>query len=515
MITLSRPTIMALVGVLIGILLTVFGFSILGEQTPSAITTNEQPLYWVAPMDPSYRRDKPGKSPMGMALVPVYDMGGNDELGTVRIDPAMTNNLGVRTAHVVRGKLHTHLRGVGYVQYNPETLVQIAPRVQGWVEQLFVAADGEYIEKGDALYSLYSPELVNAQEELVLALNRGNKNLIHAANRRLSALQISDDFIAQLRKNKRVQRAVVFTAPQAGFISELKVLPGAHVEPSNTLMMIANLDDVWVEVELLERQASLVREGMDATMQLVDTPDKARSGKVEYVYPTIDPKTRTVKVRLRFSNTDHVIKPNMFATVFLAEVASQESLLVPREALIRTANQTRVVLALGEGKFRSVVVEVGRISDDTAQITDGLEEGNRVVTSAQFLIDSESNKSAEMARMSAGDTVKMSTTMMSDSAQENVWTTATVTKVMLDMGMVELSHEPIEAWSWPAMTMSFSASQAAAIYQLNVGDKILAQLSKNESSGYRLLKWQQQTDGGEPQEQESGTPKMPSEEQNK
>ena len=516
---LNRPIIIGLASALAGVLLTVSGFLLLGDETPAAGTSDEKPLYWVAPMDSNYRRDKPGNSPMGMALVPVYDKSGTDKPGTVVIDSTMTQNLGVRTTEVVRGKLSTRLTGVGTVHYNPETLVQITPRVEGWVEELFVAADGEFVEKGDALYSLYSPELVNAQEELVLALNRSNRGLQEAALRRLSALQINDEFIARLQKTKRVQRAVVFAAPQAGFVGDLMVLAGAHVRPSKSLMMIANLDDVWVDVELLERQATLVRAGMDATLQLADGLNRSRTGTVEYVYPTVDPKTRSVKVRLRFPNPDHVIKPNMFATVSLADTALYDSLLVPRGALIRTAQETRVVLALGDGKFRSVEVEVGRIAGDTAQIIDGLKEGDNVVTSAQFLIDSESNKSAEMSRMSETGAAEMSemsemSEMGAKANQGEVWTAATVTKVMPEMDMVELLHEPIDAWDWPAMTMSFGTKLAENISQLKVGDRILAQLAEGEDSGYRMLQWRAQDDLQASPQQETNMSVMPTNEPN-
>lgn len=509
--TLNKPTMFALVGALAGVLITVSGFLLLADEAPTATTTDEKPLYWVAPMDPNYRRDKPGKSPMGMALVPVYDKSGTDKPGTVTIDATMTQNLGVRTTEVRRDTLNTSLTGTGIVRYNPETLVQISPRVEGWVEELFVAADGEYVEKGEPLYSLYSPELVNAQEELILALNRSNKSLQEAALRRLSALQVSDEFIARLRKSKRVQRAVVITAPQTGFVRNLMILSGAHVKPSNPMMTIANLDDVWVDVELLERQAALVRVGMDATMLLTDGSNHSRAGRVEYVYPTVDPKTRSIKIQLRFPNSDHLIKPNMFVTVSLSDIALQDSLLVPREALIRTAKQTRVVLALGEGKFRSVEVEVGRIAGDTAQIISGLNEGDSVVTSAQFLIDSESNKSAEMSRMSETDAVGMGE-MEAKTNPDEVWTTASVTKVMPEMGMVELSHEPIEAWDWPAMTMSFNAVPEANINQLKVGDRIHAQLAEGEDSGYRMLDWRAQDDPPASPQREANMSEMPTNE---
>ena len=366
---------------------------------------SRQPLYWVAPMDPTYRRDGPGKSPMGMDLVPVFDDANSEGgPGTIRISPEVVNNLGVRTAPAGFAALPTRIRTVGYVQYDEDRRIHIHPRVEGWVEKLYVKASGDPVEAGQPVYELYSPQLVNAQEEYLLALKRDNPRLVEAAGDRLRALQLSPDFIAQLRRDRTVRQTVTFYAPQNGVVDNLNIREGFFVMPGTTLMSIGVLEDVWVEAEVFERQSPLVKIGLPVTMSLDYLPGRQWQGRVDYVYPSLDDKNRTLRVRLRFANEDRTLKPNMFAQVEILADPVEGALVVPREAVIRTGNQDRVVLALGEGRFQSTVVELGRVGERHVEIRSGLEEGDSVVVSAQFLLDSESSKRADLMRMDAGET---------------------------------------------------------------------------------------------------------------
>ena len=388
----------ALVG---GVLMYSFGGGT-SNSDPMA-STKKEPLYWVAPMDPNYRRDKPGKSPMGMDLIPVYDEGekSNDEgPGTISISPDVINNLGVRTGLVERKPLHSEIVTVGYVKYDEDKLIHIHPRVSGWVEKLHVKAAGDPVIEGEPLYALYSPELVNAQEELVLALNRKNARLIQAAEDRLKALQIPEASIETLKRTLKIQQTVTFYAPQTGVVDNLNIREGFFVKPGTTMLSIGALDQVWVEAEIFERQAALVKSGDSVTMTLDYLPGKTWSGRVDYVYPTLDSKTRTVRLRLRFDNPDLALKPNMFAQVAVHSDSAEQLLVIPREALIRTGNQDRVVLVLGEGSFKSIAVKVGRENQDSIEVLEGLAEGERIVSSAQFLLDSESSKTSDFKRMS-------------------------------------------------------------------------------------------------------------------
>ena len=401
-----KPIIM---GMIIGGIISFGAYTVLipvgSEQTTAS--AEKKPMYWVAPMDANYRRDKPGKSPMGMDLVPVYDDGGkgpDEGPGTIRISSDVINNLGVRTSTAGYKSLHTEINTVGYVTYDEDKLVHIHPRVEGWVEKLYVKAIGDPVKKNQPLYDIYSPELVNAQEELLLALDRKNSRLISAAQNRLKALQLPKFAIEQLKKTKKVQPNITFYAPQNGVIENLKIREGFFVKPGSTLMSIGDLSEVWVEAEVFERQAGQVKTGTPITMTLDYMPGKKWQGQVDYIYPTLDAKTRTVKVRLRFKNEDGEFKPNMFAQIAIHTTGEENALLIPKEALIRTGNQDRVVLALGEGSFKSVAVRVGRFDSESVEILEGLSDGEKIVTSAQFLLDSESSKSSDFKRMNHADT---------------------------------------------------------------------------------------------------------------
>jgi Cu(I)/Ag(I) efflux system membrane fusion protein len=368
---------------------------------PGEADDKDKPLYWVAPMDPNYRRDGPGKSPMGMDLVPVYadDVKASGGSGTVEISPEVVNNLGVRTATVSRQPLQPRIRTVGYVQYNEDRLIHIHPRVEGWIERLYVKAAGDPVERGQPLYALYSPQLVNAQEELLLALKRDNRPLQKAARDRLLALQMTPEFIEQLEQDRKVRQTITFRAPQTGVIDNLNIREGFYVLPGTTLMSVGALDDVWVEAEVFERQASRVRVGQAVVMRLDYLPGRRWQGRVDYIYPSLDEKTRTLRIRLRFANEQRELKPNMFAQVDIDTAGDADTLVVPREAIIRTGSQDRVVLALGEGRFKSIAVSLGRMDENSVEVLDGLREGDSVVVSAQFLLDSESSKTSDFLRM--------------------------------------------------------------------------------------------------------------------
>jgi len=351
-------------------------------------------------MDPNYRRDAPGKSPMGMDLVPVYATDEADGPGTVRISSAVINNLGVRTAEVGRGVFETQIRTVGHVTFDENQLVHIHPRVEGWIETLAVKAEGDPVTEGAPLFALYSPTLVNAQEELVLALNRDNPGLIRAALERLSALEVPQSAIDEVRRTRRVSQTITLHAPHSGVLRTLAVREGMYVSPGMNVMTIGPLDHVWVVGELYERQAAEVVTGDAIRLTLDYLPGREWAGTVDYVYPSLNEETRTVRIRSEIGNDDGALKPGMFGELTIRPARETTPvLLIPREALIRTGEQNRVVLALDGGRFKSVSVTPGRIGRDQVEILEGIEAGDRIVTSAQFLIDSESSKTSDFLRM--------------------------------------------------------------------------------------------------------------------
>jgi len=457
----------------IGVILNFGAYKVLtlakNDQISTAAPAEKKPIYWVAPMDANYTRDKPGKSPMGMDLVAVYDDGENgpDEgPGTIRISPDVINNLGVRTVTVSYKSLHTQINTVGYVAYNEDKLVHIHPRVQGWIEKLYVKAIGDPVKKHQPLYDIYSPELVNAQEELLLALDRKNSRLITAAQNRLAALQLPKLAVAKLKKTRKVQQNITFYSPQNGVVENLKIREGFFVKPGSTLMSIGDLSEVWVEGEIFERQAGLVKTGTPVTMTLDYLPGKTWQGKIDYIYPTLDIKTRTVKVRLRFKNDNGELKPNMFAQLVIHITGDENALLIPKEALIRTGNQDRVVLALGDGNFKSVAVRVGRYDNDSVEILEGLSDGEEVVSSAQFLLDSESSKSSDFKRMNSEqddnaeiDTQAIAKITDKSSAVSSATVNGTVTSVTASYRMVTIDREAIVKWDRAAEVVDFIVAE--------------------------------------------------------
>ncbi len=466
-----------IVAAALGSVLTFIGFTMSTRTTISEDTgkpVEKKPIYWVAPMDANYRRDKPGKSPMGMDLVPVYADGGSGDdsgPGTIKISPDVVNNLGVRVAKAQYGTLQNKISTVGYVNYDEDELVHIHPRVQGWIEKLYVKAAGDPVIKGEPLYDIYSPELVNAQEEYLLALERNNRRLKQAAEDRLKALQLPLKAINQLKKYRKVKQNVTFYAPESGVIDNLNIRQGFFVKPGKTLMSIGKLDPIWVEADVFESQSSLVTEGIPVTMTLDYEPGKQWKGNVDYIYPSLNPKTRTLKVRLRFSNKDEELKPNMFAQVIIFPKDNKQSILVPKEAVIRTGSKERVVLALGKGHFKSIEVKVGRYDSDSAEILAGLDAGEKVVTSAQFLLDSESSKSSDFMRMNhplADEIPKDNDNATPESATVN----GIINSIMLQHRMINIHRGPIKKWGRPAATVDFVVSKDLVMDGLKKGEKI-------------------------------------------
>ena len=356
-------------------------------------------LYWVAPMDPNFRRDEPGKSPMGMDLKAIYADEVDAVPGTVKIDPTIVNNLGVRSEVAEESPLSRRIETVGYVGYDEDTLMHVHLRVDGWIEGLSVTTTGDAVKKGQVLFELYSPTLVNAQEEFLVALRSESAALTQASRERLESLGMTLGEIDDLARERKVKQRIRKYAMQDGVVAHLGAREGMFVTPASNVMSIAELDRVWVLAEVFERQAGWVEPGQQAEVELDYLPGKRWQGTVDYVYPELDPTTRTLKVRIRFDNVGEVLRPNMFAQVTLLGSETEPVVHVPREALIRGGSVDRVVLSLGEGRFRSQAVEIGIESGDRVAILSGISAGDRIVTSGQFMIDSESDIESALSKM--------------------------------------------------------------------------------------------------------------------
>ncbi len=363
-------------------------------------------LYWVAPMDPAYRRDEPGKSPMGMDLVPVYA----DEAGPrVTINPAVEQNLGLRTARVERDTIWKYISTVGLVTFDEDAISHVHPRADGWIEKIHVRAVGDKVKKGDVLFEYYSPELVQAQEEYLVAKRSSSRDLVgsskgsllQSARTRLELLEIPSWVIRNLDRKDKVQRVIPVLAPRAGYVTRLDVRDGMYITPSLDSYTIADLSQVWVRVDVFEHQFEWVSTGRPAEMRVAAIPARVWEGKVDYIYPELTESTRTLNVRLRFENPEDVLKPNMFADVVIYGGPKEDVLVVPREALIRGARDTHVIRRLADGGFEPVQVATGIRSGEQVEILGGINEGDEIVISGQFLIDSESNLRASLMRATA------------------------------------------------------------------------------------------------------------------
>jgi len=467
-------------------LLFVSSIYFVGTAGAVASIDEKEVLYWVAPMDANYRRDKPGKSPMGMDLIPFY-AGADEDGSTVTISPTVVQNLGVRTVRAELTRLWRGIDTVGYVDYDESKVSHIHLRTEGWIEKLDVESEGERVKKGDFLFDVYSPKLVNAQEELVTALATGNKGLIRATRERLSALGISASQINKLQKDKKVKQRISIYAPQDGVVSALPVREGMFVKPSQKVMTLGDLSSVWLLAEVFERQSQWVEVGQTAEVSLSYIPGKTWDGEVEYIYPSLNPKTRTLKVRLRFDNPGELLKPNMYSNVKIYGGAKENTIVIPLEGLIRTGREERVIIDLGEGKFEARDVNAGIESGNFVEILDGVNAGDKIVTSGQFLIDSEASMRASITRMSEPADEKMNDMQdveqsKNDPSKDEAGTTVSgsglVKMVMPGDRKLNLQHEPIKDLGWPAMTMDFSVADGVDISGLSSDDNIMFQLEE-------------------------------------
>ncbi len=458
------------------------------DSAGGSASGEKEVLYWVAPMDANYRRDKPGKSPMGMDLVAVYKNEGGED-GVVKISPVVVNNLGVRIGTVKKGQLDREINTVGYINFDEEKLYHLHTRVEGWVEKLVVKATGDVVKKGQKLFELYSPTLVNAQEEYVTALRSKNRILIKASKDRLLSLGISPGQIKQLGNSRKIQQRIAYYAKQGGFIQDMKILEGMYVKPSMNVLTIGQIDTVWVIAEVFERQSGWVKHGQTVDMTVEAYPAKSWKGIVDYIYPVLDKKTRTLRVRIRFNNPDQLLKPNMFSRLVIHSSFNKDSLFVKREAIIRNGGIERVVKALGDGKFKSVAVKTGSESGNYIEILKGLKENDKIVTSAQFLIDSESSLTASFERMEDPAEITDSAAEPMDMAMDKnqVWINGEIVDVMTGHNMLTIQHKAVAEWGWPDMLMDFPVKKTIDLSQLKEKQPIRFLVEKHQDGSIELI----------------------------
>lgn len=372
--------------------------------------------YWVAPMDPTYIRDEPGKSPMGMDLVPVYEEEGDtkEPTSTIRIDPVTIQNMGIRTGTVQRKPAARSIRAVGNVTYDETRIYAVNTKFNGWIEGLHVDFVGERVRRGQPLFDIYSPELVTAQEEFLLALEQfrrlgesdfpqvreAARRLLTASRTRLAYWDVSTAQIERIAAEGRVRKAITVYSPASGVVIRKNALLGHYVKAGEHQYEIADLSKVWVDVEIYEYELPWVHQGMKAVMDLAYIPGARFEGRVLFIYPYLNPKTRTATLRLEFANTDERLKPDMFTNVYLESRLGEDVLVVPQEAVIDSGVRKLVFVSRGQGKFTPREVKIGaEVNQGELQVLEGLTAGEEIVISAQFMLDSESSLREAIQKM--------------------------------------------------------------------------------------------------------------------
>jgi multidrug efflux pump subunit AcrA (membrane-fusion protein) len=365
-------------------------------------------------MHPQIIQDEPGTCPIcGMDLQPVSVEG--KEAGTVTIDPVTVQNIGVRTAAVTVEPLSRRIRTTGHFMMDEEGERTVSLKVGGWVEKLYADYDGQIVEKGEPLLELYSPELVATQEEYLLAFRNAHrlagtpggadaKRLLEAARRRLGYWDLTETQIERIEASGEPRRTVTFYAPASGEVMHKNVVEGQHIAPGQTLMTITDISKVWLIVDVYEQDLPWISVGTPAQIKLASQPGKTYEGPVSYIYHMLNKDTRSARARIELPGGHNtLLKPGAYATVYLQGEETKPTPVVPSEAVVRTGDQELVILALGDGRFRPRPVTAGRESEGKTQILDGLGGSEQVVTSAQFLIDSEAKLSNALDAMTSDE----------------------------------------------------------------------------------------------------------------
>lgn len=376
-------------------------------DSPPPASGKGKVLYYKSTMIPGQTSPAPAKDSMGMDMVPVYE---NEAAATnssvIAVDPVTIQDMNMQTTEVARGPLRRVIRTVGTVEYNETALADVTTKFRGWIEELNVDATGQLVHRGEPMFSIYSPELYSAQVEYLLALNPASTNdpgaadLRETAVKKLKYFDISDAQIAELEKTREPRKTLQILAPADGFVTEKNIIEGQMVDAGAVLYRLADLGIVWVYAQIYEQDLPYIQLGQEAVVRVASMPDREFRGRVTYIYPNVDEKTRTARVRLEFENPGYFLKPGMFVSARIASELNPSVLLIPDSAILRSGEKNTVFVALPGGKFDPRIVALGPEAEhDMYQIVSGLSEGERVVTSGQFMLDSESQLREAIQKM--------------------------------------------------------------------------------------------------------------------
>jgi membrane fusion protein, copper/silver efflux system len=387
-----------------------------GPGKTASAPAERKVLYYYDTMNPQRHYDKPGKAPDGMDLLPKYadEEGGAENMpaGSVKLSDAKRQLIGVQTGMVVRQRLFRTIRAAGQLSADETKLSHVHLKVNGWIERVFVDYVGQLVKKGEPLFTLYSPDLVATQQEYLIArrgkrylgdssfpdVSQGADSLLNSARERLRLWDISDQQIKELDETGKITRTLTFYSPVTGFVMDRKAFPQTAVTPDMDLYLIADLSTIWANAQIYEYEVPFVHVGQMAEMELSYSPGKKYTGRVNYIYPTVDPQTRTVKVRLEFPNSHFALKPDMYSDVDL-KIDYGNQIVVPQSAVLDSGERQTVFVAAGNGYFEPREVKIGDKVDDKVIVLSGLKPGETVVTSGNFLVDSESRLNNAMGGM--------------------------------------------------------------------------------------------------------------------
>lgn len=452
------------------VLVAGIGLGYWGAQQTGADTNNTsgnasgepEILYWVAPMDDNFRRDQPGKSPMGMDLVPVYAGEQTAEENSVTISAATTQNLGVKTTEAVIQPWVKDVSAIGEVVWDGNQISKVYARAEGWLESFNLNSVGQRIAANELMFGLYAPQLVTAQEEYLQALRSGNQVQMNNSRRRLLALGLSDTQVRQLRSQRKAQRLVEHRVARDSVVLSLAVAKGSYVTPKTEIATVVNTDQVWVEAFLPETDAANLSVGDAVTVSLAAFPNETVEAKLDYIYPELERTTRTVKIRAVVANPARQLRAGMFARLTIRSTQA-EALQLPTDAIIRMRDGDRVVVVRGDGQFTVKPVRLGAESSTSVAIVEGLDAGDRVVTSGQFLLDAEANGQQALERLTAARTAE---------GTGSIWG-------FPRRGQIRLFHDEIESLGWPSMNMVFEVARDINLMPFNKEDRVRFRIQEN------------------------------------
>ena len=390
-------------------------------------------LFYRSPMNPEITSPIPAKGSMGMDYVPVY---ADRQLtvepaGTVRIDPVVVQNMGVRTSAAERKSFARTVRALGRIDVNEERILRLHPKVEGWVEEIFIDKSGEMVAEDDILLGIYSPKLVATQEEYLLALagqealteftipevRRGAEQLVESSRIRLEFFDVPDHQVHELEETRKVKKSLHIHSPAAGTVINVGVRRGQYVTPKTELYQITDLSDVWVYAQVYDYELPWIKVGDEVEMALASLPGEVFGGVLSYIYPYAEAKTRTTKVRVVFENTNFKLRPEMLADIKIHADVQHDVLVIPTEAVVRSSDETQVFVDRGEGKYEPRTVRLGVSSGNQVVVLSGLGQAEKVVTSAQFLIDPESKLNEAISKMLAEEEAEESNGTATDHAE--------------------------------------------------------------------------------------------------